>query len=63
MIGNVLVKILGNNLRVAGRYGFGSVDVGVKAGKVHVPDLFVSLATVVQFGRVGSAAVQGMTRI
>ena len=60
-IGNVLVKILGNNLRVTGRYGLGSVDVGMKAGKVNVPDLFVSLATMVQFGRIGSAAVQGMT--
>ena len=63
IIGNVLVKILGNNLRVGGRYGFGSVDVGVEAGKVHVPDLFVSLATTVQFGRIGSAAVQGMMSV
>ena len=34
---------------MTGRYGFGSVDVEVEAGKVHVPDLFVSLATMVQF--------------
>ena len=61
IIGNVLVKILGNNLQVADRYGFGSVDVVVEAGKVHVPNLFVSLAIMVQFGRIGSAAVQGMT--
>ena len=61
IIGNVLVKILDNDLRVAGRYGFGSVDVGVEAGKIHVPDLFVPLATMVQFGRIGLAAVQGMT--
>ena len=29
IIGNVLIKILGNNLRVASRYGFRSVHVGV----------------------------------
>ena len=48
---------------MASRYGFGSVDVGVEARKVHLLDLFVSLATVVQFGCVGSTAVQGMTRV
>ena len=63
IIGNVLVKILGNDLRMVGRYGLGSIDVGIKAGKVNVPDLFVSLATMVQFGCVGPPTVQGMTRV
>ena len=53
IIGNVLVKILGNDLRMIGRYGLGSIDVGIKAGKVNVPNLLVSLATMVQFGCVG----------
>ena len=61
IIGNVLVKILGNDLRMVGRYGLGSVDVGIKASKVNVPDLFVSLATMVQFGCVGPATIQSMT--
>ena len=29
IIGNVLIKILGDDLRMVGRYGFGSVDVGI----------------------------------
>ena len=63
IIGNVLVKILCNDLQMIGRYGLGSVDVGIKAGKVNVPDFFVSLATVVQFGCVGPTTVQGVTRV
>ena len=38
-----------------------SVDMGVEAGKVHVLDLLVSMVTIVQFGRIGSTALQTMT--
>ena len=63
IIGNVFVKILGDDLRMADRYSLRSVDVGIKAGKVNVPDLFVSLVTMVQFGCIGPTTVQGMMRV
>ena len=49
IIGNVLVKILGDDLRMAGRYGLRSVDVGIKAGKSTY--------------RICPTTVQGMTRV
>ena len=44
---------------VARQYGLRTVNMGVEAGKINIPDLFVSLATMVQFGCIGSTAVQG----
>ena len=55
--------MLGNNLQVTDRYGLGTVDVWVEAGKIRVLDLLISLTTMVQFGRVGSAAVHLLLNI
>ena len=57
VIGNVLVKVFGNDFGMPGGYGFRSVDVRIQTRKIHVFDLFVSFPTMIEFGSVGSPAV------